>query len=82
MKIFKKISKKILNNRIVIFAVLFFILLRVNASASFRDVPDGYWCETPVTEMERRGYITGYADGTFRPANPVTAAQFVVIVAR
>ena len=73
---------KILKYRIAVFAVLLIILSCVSASASFRDVPDGYWCETPIIEMERRGYITGYADGTFRPASPVTAAQFVVIVAR
>ncbi|MBQ7681178.1 MAG: cellulase family glycosylhydrolase [Oscillibacter sp.] len=45
-------------------------------------MPGNHWCAEPIREMETRGLIAGYADGTFRPANPVTAAQFVTILSR
>ena len=57
-------------------------LLAVTAQARFSDMPPDHWCAGPIGEMERLGIINGYADGTFRPSNPVTAAQFVVMVSR
>ena len=50
------------------------------AGPSFRDVaPDAYYSEA-VREMSAAGAVSGYADGTFRPANPVTNAEALKIV--
>ncbi|MBQ9617873.1 MAG: S-layer homology domain-containing protein, partial [Oscillibacter sp.] len=68
--------------RLSVLCALFGLLLTVSVSAAFRDVPGNHWCAEPIREMETRGLIAGYADGTFRPANPVTAAQFVTILSR
>ena len=73
---------KALKIRLFAITVLFGLLLTVSASAAFRDVPENHWCAEPIREMETRGFLAGYADGTFRPANPVTAAQFVTILSR
>lgn len=59
------------------------VFLTVPAKAAgFPDVVPGSWYEEAVTEMEARGLLQGYPDGTFGPGDPITAAQFVTIAAR
>ncbi|MDI6689748.1 MAG: S-layer homology domain-containing protein [Actinomycetota bacterium] len=42
----------------------------------FPDVPPGFWAFNEIMFMASQGIISGYADGLFRPANPVTRSQF------
>ncbi len=48
--------------------------------AGFSDVQPSDYFYTPVHYLVCRGAISGYADGTFRPANPTSRAQMVKIV--
>jgi N-acetylmuramoyl-L-alanine amidase len=48
--------------------------------ATFRDVPPASWGYGYVEYAVRRGLITGYADGTFRPSAPVTRAQVAKLI--
>ena len=73
---------KALKIRLFAITVLFGLLLTVSVSATFRDVPENHWCAQAIDDMAARGFLAGYADGAFRPANPVTAAQFVTILSR
>lgn len=53
--------------------------------AGFSDVdsnPKYAWAKSSIDEMNRRGILTGFPDGTFRPGDPVTKAQFTVMVYR
>lgn len=49
---------------------------------SFRDVPAGHWANEAIEEAVAQGFVNGYADGTFRPANPVTNAHFNAMLSR
>ncbi|WP_214627876.1 S-layer homology domain-containing protein [Paenibacillus agaridevorans] len=53
--------------------------------AGFMDV-DGnakyIWAKPSIDEMSRKGIVTGFPDGSFRPAQNVTKAQFTVMVYR
>lgn len=42
----------------------------------FSDLEEGNWADDPVQYLVEEGVITGYADGTFRPNENVTRAQF------
>lgn len=53
-----------------------------DAAAAFSDVPEGSWYEPAVTELSEAGYVQGYADGTFRPGQAISAAEFVAAAAR
>jgi len=53
--------------------------------ASFKDVdgnPRYVWAKASIEEMNKRGVLTGYPDGTFKPAEAVTKAQFTVMIYR
>ncbi|MDX2242435.1 MAG: S-layer homology domain-containing protein [Leptolyngbyaceae cyanobacterium bins.302] len=51
------------------------------AQASFSDV-QGSWAQTCIVELTQRGIISGYPDGTFRPNNPVTRAEYASMVGK
>ncbi|MEW6189282.1 MAG: S-layer homology domain-containing protein, partial [Actinomycetota bacterium] len=46
------------------------------AEPTFPDVPSDFWAYYEIEFMASQGIISGYADGLFRPADPVTRSQF------
>jgi hypothetical protein len=63
-------------------AVMVFALVPMASAASkgFSDVPRSHWAYKEIMEMAERGIINGYNDGTFRPNNRVTRAEFAKIM--
>lgn len=51
------------------------------AQASFSDV-QGNWAQSCIGELTQRGIISGYPDGSFRPNNPVTRAEYAAMVGK
>ena len=49
---------------------------------SFPDVTRGDWYYSAVKYNSRNGYVTGYSNGTFGPANNIQRQDFVLILAR
>jgi alpha-tubulin suppressor-like RCC1 family protein len=48
-------------------------------SVKFNDV-DGHWAKDAIYRTAEKGYVDGYADGSFRPDNSVTRAEFLKLV--
>lgn len=48
----------------------------------YPDVPAAHWAAPYVEAAVTAGYVTGYLDGTFRPANTITLAEGVVMALR
>ena len=53
-----------------------------NTTSGFPDVNVGDWFNTAVSTLTGMGKIIGYEDGTFRPNEPITRAEFVTIATR
>ncbi|WP_353931199.1 DUF1565 domain-containing protein [Okeanomitos corallinicola TIOX110] len=51
-------------------------------TSGFRDVPNGYWAKTYIEALASQNIIAGFPDGTFRPNEPVTRAQFAAIITK
>lgn len=49
--------------------------------SEFNDV-NGHWAENYIAAFAKLGYLKGYDDGTFKPDQQMTRAEFVVIVNR
>lgn len=49
---------------------------------SFADVDVQRWSNKAISTIANGKYINGYEDGTFKPASPITRAEFVTIAAR
>lgn len=49
-------------------------------TTSFSDVSSNYWASGFIQELVQRDVIAGFPDGTFRPEEPVTRAQFAAMI--
>lgn len=56
--------------------------LVANELKAFTDVEEGNWAAHAVMRWSRSGVISGYGDGSFRPEQQVTRAEFSAIVNR
>lgn len=52
------------------------------ATATFPDVPPGFWAFQYIEALVDSGITTGQPDGNFHPTDPVTRAQMAVFLAR
>lgn len=51
-------------------------------SKSFSDVPNSHWAAKYINFAATRGWVTGYADGTFKPENHITRAEVAAVTCR
>ena len=54
----------------------------VSGDATFNDVSSESWYDDYIGYLEKYNIVNGYADGSFRPNNTVTRAEFVVMAVR
>lgn len=50
-------------------------------SISFKDI-SGHWAEPQIKQAVAAGYVTGYADGTFKPDATVTGEEFLTMLVK
>jgi hypothetical protein len=53
-----------------------------NETPYFSDVPAGHWAFKYIQKMYEDGITTGYADGTYRPAQNVLRSQMAAFIVR
>jgi hypothetical protein len=58
------------------------VVAQTQTQAQFVDVPAGHWAHPFITNLATRDIIAGFPDGTFRPNEPVTRAQYAAMVRR
>ncbi|MEM7553816.1 MAG: DUF1565 domain-containing protein [Cyanobacteria bacterium P01_A01_bin.84] len=49
-------------------------------ATAFSDVTTGYWAKNYIEALSAQGAIAGFPDGTYKPDEPVTRAQFAAII--
>jgi len=52
-----------------------------SAAGAFTDMP-GHWAAPQINEWLSKGLAQGYPDGTFKPDNQVTRAEFITLTNR
>lgn len=66
-------------------AVIFLISIVLGGvRAAFAQLADikGHWAQRQITAWADKGLAAGYPDGTFKPDNQITRAEFVTLVNR
>ena len=69
--------------KIVILITVFALLLTsmaYGANVGFTDVKENDWFYDVLNEVVDRGIIDGYPDGTFKPQNNITRAEFTKVI--
>jgi hypothetical protein len=54
----------------------------VASESSFKDVSRGAWYEKAVIWAHKKGIVSGYDDGTFKPDGDITRQEIAIIVAK
>lgn len=49
-------------------------------ATAFKDVAPNYWAKSYIEALASKGVIAGFPNGTFKPNEPVTRAQFAAII--
>jgi parallel beta-helix repeat protein len=52
------------------------------SGTAFRDVSANYWAKGYIEALAAQNIIAGFPDGTFKPNDPVTRAQFATIITK
>jgi hypothetical protein len=78
MTIFPRIARPL--------AAIFTLLLAVNppvlAQTALSDLPDNHWAQKPIQALRDKAVIQGYPDGTFKPDQPITRAEFATLITK
>ena len=53
-----------------------------SVSTDFTDVSDSHWAKEAIDAMAERGIINGYNDGTFKPSETVSRAEFAKMMVK
>jgi uncharacterized surface protein with fasciclin (FAS1) repeats len=53
---------------------------QTQTTTNFRDVSSDYWATPFIQALAQRNVISGFTDGTFKPDQPVTRAQFAAMI--
>lgn len=56
-------------------------LPEARSPVQFVDVGAGFWAQEAITKAQRRGFLSGYPDQTFRPQETITRVQGIVAIA-
>ncbi len=59
-----------------------FVAAPVAGATTFNDVSAGYWAKPYIEALASQQIIAGFPDGTFKPNDPVTRAQFATIITK
>ncbi|MFM7363872.1 MAG: S-layer homology domain-containing protein [Cuspidothrix sp.] len=54
---------------------------QIGVSTRFADL-EGHWAAGFVEALVSKGFISGFPDGTFQPATPITRAQYAALIAK
>ncbi|WOD38979.1 S-layer homology domain-containing protein [Nodosilinea sp. E11] len=58
------------------------VIAQTQPQTQFADVPAGHWAYQFINNLAARDVIAGFPDGTFRPDEPVTRAQYAAMLRR
>ncbi|MEG1311599.1 MAG: N-acetylmuramoyl-L-alanine amidase [Romboutsia sp.] len=53
--------------------------IQIDSNVVFNDI-DNHWAKNEILDFVSKGYINGYGDGTFKPDNSITRAEFVKVL--
>lgn len=66
---------------ITLIIILTFCIVSVSYATNFSDTSN-HWAETYINRWSQEGIINGYEDGTFKPNNNITRAEYITMIVR
>lgn len=79
MKFKQKIISSVLSLGLITSSMFISSANTYSTKATLSDIK-GHWAESAISDFVSKGYVGGYPNGTFKPNNSITRAEFVNIV--
>jgi hypothetical protein len=57
-------------------------IYKSQGARQFRDVPASHWAAAYIAQAVEQEMVTGYPDGTFQPARPISRAEGLAVITR
>ena len=77
---------KMMFKKLLCLVAIFFAFTITGAIAApsddFSDTHQGYWSYDAIMALKKVGILAGYPDGTFRPDEKVTRAEFAAMLTK
>jgi hypothetical protein len=67
---------------LIVFMLLMGLILPATVTASGLTDISGHWAEKEIAQWVEEGVVNGYPDGTFRPNESITRAEFMTLINR
>lgn len=64
--------------KLLVTIILFLLILSTSITFAFPDI-QGHWAEQFIRNVQSKGMIAGYPDGTFRPERYMSRAEFITL---
>ena len=81
LRVFPKVSSAVVVFGVSVGAIALLTSVQpATAQANFSDVSISYWARPFIEKLAEKNVIKGFPDGSFKPDQPVTRAQFAAIV--
>lgn len=64
----------------VVYAVIFMVFVVFNHAYGYSDIYKEYWAYEPIKELTSKGVVSGYPDGSFKPNDNISRAEFLSIL--
>lgn len=77
--IYLRLARRMLLLGLTISLIVSVLPLRGSAAPVFSDISK-HWAEVQIEQAVAKGYVSGFPDGTFRPNDSVTVAQFLTMM--
>ncbi|WP_346042407.1 S-layer homology domain-containing protein, partial [Paraclostridium tenue] len=71
--------KKLISSMLLSSILITPIYVQANPKLKLSDIST-HWAKKEINQFISSGYVNGYEDGTFRPDNSITRAEFVKLV--
>ena len=66
--------------KVLVLLLLFLLAFNVCFAVEFIDVPKEHWAYEFINKLSNNGVINGFDDGTFKPSETLTKAQFIKLM--
>ncbi|BBH23452.1 hypothetical protein Back11_47970 [Paenibacillus baekrokdamisoli] len=73
---------KLVSSFLLVCMLLSSVSVAFGATATTTSDIKGHWAESQINAWIEKGFIKGYSDGSFKPDNTVTRAEFIALINR
>lgn len=75
-------KRTLVSTLFVLFVLMVFTVSQVSASSAFNDVPSDYWASKEISQLYKKGIVSGDENGNFNPERSITRAETAVMISR